>query len=137
MLDILQDNVLPAQQLGVWRVKQNMKWARVNEKMADDFTVEVGHPSFYSMCYMAKAEKQKEEARDMMVQSAASLYLSALQLVNIAQSNKDEDLEEELIAQKNLLQQTFVLEPWKDRNDKCCDPGTRATITCLYKFVKN
>ena len=46
--------------------------------MAGEFEVEVGHPSFYSMRYMAKAEKQKEEARDMMVQSAASLYLSTL-----------------------------------------------------------
>ena len=136
MLDILEDDILPAQQLGVWRVKQTMKWARVNEKMADDFTVEVGHPSFYSMRYMAKAEKQKKEARDMMVQSAASLYLSALQLVNMAQSNEDEDLEEELIAQKNILRQTFVEEPWKDRNDECCDPGTRATITCLCKIVE-
>ena len=58
---------MPAQQLGVWRVEQNMKWARVNEKMAGEFEVEVGHPSFYSMCYIVKVEKQKKEARDMMV----------------------------------------------------------------------
>ena len=73
----------------------------------------------------------------MMVQSAAGLYLTALQLVNMAQSNKGEDLEEELMAQKNILWQTFVADPWMDRNNECCNPGTRAIIKCLYKIDKN
>ena len=94
ILNVIEDDILPSLKLEVWRVKQYMKRVRVNEKDAEEYEVEVGHPNFYSIRFNSKAEKGKKEARDMMVQSAAGLYLTALQLVNMAQSNKGEDLEE-------------------------------------------
>ena len=103
MLNVIEDDILPSLKLQVWRVKQYMKRVRVNEKDAEEYEVEVGHPNFYSIRFNSKAEKGKKEARDMMVQSAVDLYLTALQLVNMAQSNEGEDLEEELMAQKNIL----------------------------------
>ena len=61
----------------------------------------------------------------MMIHLAASLYLVALQLVQIAQSFKGENLEEELLEQQTILRQTFVEDKWKDKKGKFCQPGTK------------
>ena len=109
MLGLLVDDVLPSMQLELWRVQANMDRTRRKEKEADNFNVQYGHATFVGIRCIDKAkEHNKLEGLDMMIHLAASLYLVAFQLVQMAESFKGENLEEELLVQRNILRQTFV-----------------------------
>ena len=50
----------------------------------------------------------------MTIHSAVTQYLVALQLVEMTQKFKGENMEEGLLEQRNILRQTFVEIKWKD-----------------------
>ena len=67
----------------------------------------------------------------MMIHLAASLYLVAFQLVQMAQNFKGENMEEELLEQRTILRQTFVEDKWKDKKGELCQPVTKKMKKCL------
>ena len=68
----------------------------------------------------------------MMIHLAASIYLVAFQLVQMAESFKGENLEEELSAQQNIPRQTFVEDKWEDKKGQLCQPGTKQMKKCVH-----
>ena len=114
MLNLLVDDVLPSLQSKLWRVQDNMEWELKQEKEADNRDVEEGRASFVSFLCTNNAKKDKEEGKEMMIHSAATQYLVALQLVKMAQKCKGENLKEELLEQLYILRQEFVEDKWKD-----------------------
>ena len=103
MLGLLVDDVLSSMKLEIWRVQHNMDRAQRKEKEADKFNLQAGCATFVGIRYTDNAKKDKVEGLDMMIHLAASLYLFASQLVQMTQSFKGENLEEELLVQRTIL----------------------------------
>ena len=74
---------------------------------------------------------------EMMIHSAATQYLVALQLVGMAEGFKGENLEEELLEQHNILRQTFVENKWKDEKDEFCEPTTKQMRKCVVEIEED
>ena len=89
------------------------------EKEADNFNLQWGGATFVGIRCTDNAKEHKLEGLDMMIHLAASLYLVAFQLVQMAQSFKGENLEEKLLEQRTILRQTFVEDKWKDKKESC------------------
>ena len=137
MMSLLVDDVLPTIQSELWRVQDNMEWARKQEKEADNRDVKEGRASFVSFRYTNNAKKDKEEGTEMMIHSAATQYLVALQLVGMAEGFKGENLEEELLEQHNILRQKFVENKWKDKKDEFCEPTTKQMRKCVVEIEED
>ena len=89
----------------------------MKRKEADNFNLQAGCATFVRICYTDNTKNDRIEELDMMIHLAASLYLIAFQLVQMAQSFKGKNLEEELLVQQNILRQTFVENKWKDKKE--------------------
>lgn len=137
MLNLLVDDVLPSLQSELWRVQDNMEWARKQEKEADNRNVKEGRASFVSFRCTNNAKKDKEEGKEMMIHSAATQYLVALQLVKMAQKCKGENLKEELLEQHNILRQEFVEHKWKDHKGELCQPTSKKMRKCLVMIEED
>ena len=115
MPGLLVDDVLSSMKRDLWRVQHNIDCTRRKEKEADNFNLQAGYATFVGICYTDNAKKDKIEGLDMMIHLAAIVF----QLVQMAQSFKGDNLEEELFVQQTILRQTFVENKWKDKKESC------------------
>ena len=99
MLDLLVDDVLSSMKPELRRVQTNMDQTRRKEKEADNFNLQEGGATFVGICSLDNAKEHKLKGVNMMIHLVATLYLVAFQSVQMAQSFKGENLEEELLEQ--------------------------------------
>ena len=125
MLGLVVNDVLSSMKPELRRVKANMDRTWRKEKEADNFNLQWGGATFVGIRCTDNAKEHKLEGLDMMIHLAASLYLVALQLVQIAQSFKGENLEEELLEQRTILRKTFVEDKWKDKKESCVNQAQK------------
>ena len=125
MLGLVVNDVLSSMKPELRRVQLNMDRTRKKEKEADNFNLQWGGATFVGIRCTDNAKEHKLEGLDMMIHLAASLYLVAFQLVQMAQNFKGENLEEKLLEQRTILRQTFVEDKWKDKKGEWCQPGTK------------
>ena len=134
---IVGDVLFSMRQHELWRVQENKDHARKNEKEADDFNLDHGGATFIGMGYIDDGKKDKVEGLDMMVHLAASFYLVAFQLVHMAQGSKGENLEKELLEERNIQRKTFEENKWKDKKGDLCQPGTKKMKNCLLMIKED
>ena len=134
MLDLIQDELLFKTLLEIGSITIQMKYVHRDYKDARKSEEELGHSNRYSYRVSTRAKNMREEANDIMIQFAATLYLIALHLLKMARLYEDEDLMIHVMERRDHHRLTFLANPWRNKQNEYCNPGTRATFECLGKI---
>ena len=140
MTSLIQDEILQSigSQLSYATTKmetaiRNVEDAKIYEEKAK---LPDGYHSRYSSRVRGIAKYAKREGRDIMIHAAATLYLIAMELLNMGRFIEGEDLQDLFRVAKDFHRITYLADPWKDEEEQFRKP-TKVDCTSLLQKIED